>query len=64
MALHRLDGGLTVRTHFEYPPIPFRKFDWCAVDDGAYEPGYAIGWGATEAEAIEDLLRLLEEEAA
>lgn len=61
MAIHKLDGGLTVRTHNEYPPIPCRKFDWCAVDDSTYEPGCAIGWGATEQEAIEDLLLDIEE---
>lgn len=61
MATRKIDG-LTVRTHNEYPPIPCRKFDWCATDDN-YEPGCAIGWGATEQEAIEDLLLEIEERA-
>jgi hypothetical protein len=47
-------------THFEYPPIPIRRFDWAAYRDG-YEPGDPVGHGATESEAISDLL--LAEEA-
>jgi hypothetical protein len=44
-----------IRTTFIYPPIPIRTCDWQAVRDD-YEPGDPIGHGATEAEAIEDLL--------
>jgi hypothetical protein len=44
-------------TEFVYPPIPIRTFDWSAVRDG-YEGGDLIGRGATEAEAIADLLEL------
>lgn len=40
-------------THFEYPPIPVRHFDWCAHYD---DPEGATGWGKTEQEAISDLL--------
>lgn len=36
-----------------YPPIPIRRFDWCAHYDGREE--WPSGWGATEAEAIADL---------
>lgn len=47
-------------THFEYPPIPVRCFDWSAVTenyDGAPDAGWQpIGRGATEAEAVADLL--------
>lgn len=52
-----------IKTHFEYPPIPIRCFDWSAVDDNTYggDPGDPIGRGATEAEAIADLLAQLEE---
>ncbi len=53
MALHNLDG-LKIITHHEFPPIPLRGFDWVATLDG-YEPGDAIGYGPTEAAAIEDL---------
>lgn len=40
-----------------YPPIPVRMFDWAAYRDG-YEPecGLPYGTGATEDEAIADLL--------
>lgn len=49
-----------ILTHV-YPPIPSRQFDWSAVRDG-YEPGALIGWGATEALAIEDLLAAEDDE--
>jgi hypothetical protein len=48
---------MKIRTDFIYPPIPFRNHDWCAVDDDTYDGhGCPIGYGATEAEAIKDLL--------
>ena len=47
-------------THFEYPPIPIRDFDWSAVRDG-YDAGDLIGRGKTEADAIADLLALEDE---
>lgn len=50
-----------LHTSHVYPPIPIRTYDWCAYRD-SYEPpdpdgvgGGLIGWGRTEAEAIEDL---------
>ena len=46
-------------THYDPPPIPMRNCDWSAVRD-SYEPGWPIGLGATEAEAIADLI--MEEE--
>ena len=46
-------------THFVYPPIPVRNFDWAAVTD-SYEPGCPIGYGATEQDAIADLQEQLE----
>ena len=48
-------------TSYVFPPIPTRAFDWSAVTDN-YEPGCPIGYGATEADAIADLLSLLDEE--
>lgn len=49
-----------VRTDFVYPPIPDRSHDWCAVDDRTYDgEGGPIGYGETEAAAIEDLLSQL-----
>jgi len=41
-------------TEHVYPPIPIRSFDWLAYYDGM-EDGL-IGTGATEAEAIADLI--------
>lgn len=43
-----------------YPPIPDRRFDWCAYHDGEEELNRG-GWGRTEAEALEDLRRMDEE---
>ena len=37
------------------PPIPVRQFDWCAFYDGEEEAGN-YGYGATEAEAIQDFI--------
>ncbi len=42
-------------TRHVYPPIPMRKFDWCAYRDGDVEAGN-YGWGATEPDAVRDLL--------
>lgn len=51
---------MNIRTDFVHPPIPVRNFDWSATDDN-YEPGDAIGYGRTEAEAVADLIEQLEE---
>ena len=48
---------MKIVTNFVYPPIPVRQFDWSAVDDETYDgEGCKIGYGATEQEAIDDLL--------
>lgn len=58
---------MKLRTTFEYPPIPIRTMDWSAIDEDTYDGAEDsrtrghIGRGATEAEAIADLLDLLEE---
>ncbi len=44
-----------IKTEFVFPPIPYRGCDWAAVR-GDYDLGCRIGYGATEAEAIADLL--------
>ncbi len=53
-----------IRVSYVYPPIPDRRFDFCATldsYDGAPDAGFQpIGWGATEAEAIADLKEQLE----
>jgi hypothetical protein len=43
-----------IRTEYVYPPIPDRRFDWRAVEDG-YDIGRPIGEGPTEEAAVEDL---------
>jgi hypothetical protein len=43
-----------------YPPIPDRRFDWCAHWDGEEETG-DYGWGRTEQEAIDDFLATRDE---
>ena len=68
MALHQINGVI-IHTHFEYPPIPVRSFDWAAVtddydcdcdQDGLFST-CPVGHGATEEEAIADLLEQIEE---
>lgn len=41
-------------TEHIFPPIPDRRFDWCAYYDGEEESGN-YGYGRTEQEAINDL---------
>ena len=60
--MHWCGLDLKVRTSHEFPPIPIRSFDWSAVDDSTYDgEGCPIGRGATEQEAIDDLLAQIEE---
>lgn len=49
-----------ITTNFSMTPIPLRQFDWSAIYDN-YEPNCPIGHGATEQEAIQDLLDQTEE---
>jgi hypothetical protein len=56
--LPRLQGRIITR--YEPKPIPISKFDWTAVLDD-YDLGSPAGWGATEAEAINDLINQLGE---
>jgi hypothetical protein len=50
-----------IKTHFVYPPIPVRNYDWMA-SFGSYEPGNLVGYGLTEEAAIADLLNQVEDE--
>ena len=52
--------AMNIQTKYDPPPIPLRASDWSAWDDATYEPGCAIGWGSTEAEAIDNLLEQLQ----
>ena len=55
---------MKIVTHYDPPPIPVRKFDWSAIDDSTYDGhGCRIGHGATEAEAIQDLMDQIEDDA-
>ena len=58
--------GTKIVTNFDYPPISCRNFDWSAVTDnydGADDSTDPIGRGATEQDAIADLIEQLEDEA-
>jgi hypothetical protein len=64
MTVHEIDGW-TIHTEHDFPPIPLRSYDWsaCLSDyDGAPDAGWQpVGHGRTEQEAIDDLLRQIEE---
>jgi len=48
---------MKIQTSYWRKPIPTDKYDWDAIDDErGWEPGEPIGRGATEQEAIDDLL--------
>ncbi len=52
---------MNIKTVFVCPPIPTRNYDWQAYVDGTIDGGdpdskAIIGKGATEEEAIADLL--------
>jgi hypothetical protein len=51
---------MKITTSHVYPLIPVRTSDWCACIDGHEEDG-PYGWGATEAEAIADLMERLDD---
>ena len=46
-------------TSYQYPPVPTRVCDWAAYTTD-YEGGDPIGYGPTEAAAIQDLLDQLD----
>lgn len=54
---------MNIKTELWYKPIPTNKYDWSAYDDDTYggDPGEPVGYGATEQEAIADLLTQIEE---
>ena len=49
-----MDWPRIITSHI-FPPIPIRRFDWCAYRDGQEEAGN-YGYGRTEQEAIANLL--------
>ena len=60
---------MKIRTTHDPKPIPDRSYDWTAIDDDTYDGAddsgerTMVGCGATEAEAVEDLMRLKQERA-
>ena len=48
-----------IRTEYRPKPIPVRQFDWTATT-ADYDLGHPVGYGRTEAEAINDLIMQLE----
>ena len=49
--------SIPIITDYWPKPIPTARYDWMASRDG-WEPGAGpLGFGATEQEAIDDLLR-------
>lgn len=56
LAAHQAEqSGYPIRTEFLYPPIPARQFDWMAWYSGEEDEQMDVGYGATQAEAINDL---------
>ena len=50
---------MKIVTDYWQKPIPTNKFDWSAVDDDTYDGSGPVGYGATEDEAIRDLMEQL-----
>ena len=52
---------MKIVTEYWAKPIPRRDWDWAAYDADTYDgPGCPVGTGATEAEAIADLMKGLD----
>lgn len=51
---------MKIVTVYELSPLPWRCCDWAAYDDETYDIGSVTGYGATEQEAIDNLLELME----
>jgi hypothetical protein len=48
-----------ITVHFAHPPIPNRKFDWCAKydnDEPDDDGNMLMGYGKTPVEAVADLI--------
>lgn len=61
---------MKIVTHYQFPPIPIRTLDWSAIDSNTFDADFdgeryvtkcPIGRGATEIDAIRDLLNQIEE---
>lgn len=51
---------MNIKTVYEYPPVPVSGF-WIAYDDDPGADTSPYGQGATEQEAIDDLMAQLED---
>jgi hypothetical protein len=52
---------MNIKTEYIYPWPPINDNGWCAIDDDTYDgPSSPMGWGATQQEAINDLLAQLD----
>ena len=49
-----------IQTHHVYPPIPDRRWDYCAYRNPESK---LVGWGRTAQEALDDFARLEAEDA-
>jgi len=49
---------MNVKTFYDPKPIPDHRFDWSAIGPD-YDYDSPIGYGATEAEAIDDLYEMI-----
>ena len=58
--MYDVNRKAAIITRNVFPPIPDRRFDWCAYHEGDEETQHC-GWGPTEKEAIADLRRLDDE---
>ena len=52
---------MDIRTYYDPKPIPYRNFDWEAIDWETHDYDTPVGHGATKEEAIADLLWQLDE---
>jgi hypothetical protein len=52
---------MIIKTDYDPKPIPIRSFDWSAWDDTTDDDENRVrGWGASEIDAIRDLLEDIE----
>jgi len=51
---------LKISLDYIFPPIPVRRFDWCATLED-HQEGDPKGWGRTRYEAVQDLMDNLDE---
>lgn len=47
-------------TNYQNPPVPTRNFDWVAYFDDVGPEDSPCGYGATEREAIAELIEMVE----